>query len=53
MIFNAETRSMKFVPFLISSAITILLIIFTQYQVGFRAPSWRVPEPTAWLLAEC
>ncbi len=55
MIFNAETRSMKFVPLLISSAITILLIIVFNTRWGpapafgeFLSPQhgfWQNAEP--------
>jgi penicillin amidase len=55
MIFNAETRSMKFVPFLISSAVTILLIIVFNTRWGpapafgeFLSPQhgfWQNAEP--------
>ena len=55
MIFNAETRSMKFVPFLISSLITILLIFIFSTRWGpapafgeFLSPQhgfWQNAEP--------
>ena len=55
MIFNAENRSMKFVPLLISSAVTILLIIVFNTRWGpapavgeFLSPQhgfWQNAEP--------
>ena len=55
MIFNVETRSMKFVPLLISSALTILLIIVFDTRWGpapafgeFLSPQhgfWQNAEP--------
>ena len=55
MIFNVETRSMKFVPLLISSALTILLIIIFDTRWGpapafgeFLSPQhgfWQNAEP--------
>ncbi len=39
MIFNAENQSMKFVPFLISSALTILLIVVFNTRWG-QAPAF-------------
>ena len=58
MIFNAETRSMKFVPFLLSSTITILLIIAFNTRWGLAPPFgeflspqhgfWQNAEPVDW-----
>ena len=54
MIFNAETRSMKFVPFLISSAITILLIIVFNTRWGPAPPfgEFLSPQHGFWQNAE-
>ncbi len=54
MIFNAENRSMKFVPFLISSAITILFIIAFDTRWG-QAPAigeFLSPQHGFWQNAE-
>ena len=54
MIFNAENRSMKFVPFLISSAVTILLIIVFNTRWG-PAPAFGAflsPQHGFWQNAE-
>src|SRR5450631_2012929 len=54
MIFNAETRSMKFVPFLISSAVTILLIVVFSTRWG-QAPAlgeFLSPQHGFWQNAE-
>jgi penicillin amidase len=45
MIFNAENRSMKFVPFLISSALTILLIIVFNSRWGPAPPMGQFLSP--------
>ena len=54
MIFNAETRSMKFVPFLISSAITILLIFLLNTRWGPAPPfgEFLSPQHGFWQNAE-
>lgn len=54
MIFNAETRSMKFVPFLISSAITILLIFLLNTRWGSAPPlgEFLSPQHGFWQNAE-
>ena len=54
MIFNAETRSMKFVPFLISSAITILLIFVLNTRWGPLPPlgEFLSPQHGFWQNAE-
>jgi len=54
MIFKVETRSMKFVPFLISSAVTILLIIVFNTRWG-PAPAFGEflsPQHGFWQNAE-
>ncbi len=54
MIFNAENRSMKFVPFLISSAVTILLIIVFNTRWGPAPPvgQFLSPQHGFWQNAE-
>jgi penicillin amidase len=54
MIFKAETRSMKFVPFLISSAVTILLIIAFNTRWGQVPPlgEFLSPQHGFWQNAE-
>ncbi len=54
MIFNVETRSMKFVPFLISSAITILLIFVLNTRWGPLPPlgEFLSPQHGFWQNAE-
>jgi penicillin G amidase len=54
MIFNAENRSMKFVPFLVSSAVTIILIIVFNTRWG-QAPAFGEflsPQHGFWQNAE-
>jgi penicillin G amidase len=45
MIFNAENRSMKFVPLLISSALTLLLIILFNSRWGPAPPMGQFLSP--------
>src|SRR5450432_541969 len=54
MIFNAETRSMKFVPFLISSAVTILLIVVfnTRWGLAPALGEFLSPQHGFWQNAE-
>ncbi len=54
MIFNAETRSMKFVPFLLSSAITVLLVIAFNTRWGPAPPmgEFLSPQHGFWQNAE-
>ncbi len=54
MILNAETRSMKFVPFLLSSAITILLVIVFNTRWGVAPPfgEFLSPQHGFWQNAE-
>jgi len=54
MIFKAETRSMKFVPLLISSAVTILLIIVFNTRWGQVPPlgEFLSPQHGFWQNAE-
>ncbi|HCL84819.1 MAG TPA: penicillin acylase family protein, partial [Chitinophagaceae bacterium] len=52
--FHAETRSMKFVPFLLSSAITILLILVFNTRWGMAPPmgEFLSPQHGFWQNAE-
>jgi penicillin amidase len=54
MIFNAETHSMKFVPFLISSAVSILLIVVLNTRWGTAPPlgEFLSPQHGFWQNAE-
>jgi penicillin G amidase len=54
MIFNAENRSMKFVPFLISSALTLILIIIFNTRWGPAPPfgEFLSPQHGFWQNAE-
>ena len=54
MIFNSETRSMKFVPLLISSTLTILLILVFQHPLGSGTPfgEFLSPQHGFWQNAE-
>jgi penicillin G amidase len=54
MIFNAENRSMKFVPFLLSSAVTVLLVIAFNTRWGPAPPlgEFLSPQHGFWQNAE-